>query len=56
MTFIRLTGGGHFIGGPEINARVRSFFDKQLRGQKVEVSDAPITVSAAGNGPPRAGK
>ncbi len=56
VTFIRLTGGGHFIGGPEINARVRSFFDKQLRGQKVEVSDAPITVSAAGNGPPRAGK
>jgi dipeptidyl aminopeptidase/acylaminoacyl peptidase len=44
VTFIRITDGGHFIGGPEINARVRSFLDKQLRGQSVEVSDAPIAA------------
>jgi acetyl esterase/lipase len=46
VTFIRMAGGGHFIGGPEIHARVRTFFDKQLRGQPVEVSDAPIVAPA----------
>jgi hypothetical protein len=49
VTFIRITGGGHFIGGSEINARVRTFLEKQLRGQSVEVSDAPIQ----GQTPPR---
>ena len=46
VTFIRMEGGGHGVFGPEINARVRAFFDKHLRGQSVEVSDQPIPVAA----------
>lgn len=41
-TFVKIEGGGHGIGGPEVLNRVRAFFEKQLRGQDVEVSDKPI--------------
>lgn len=41
-TFVKIEGGGHGIGGPEVQGRVRDFFEKQLRGQNVEVSDKPI--------------
>jgi acetyl esterase/lipase len=46
VKFIRIEGGGHAIRGPEIIERVHAFFEKQLRGQSVEVSDAPIPVAA----------
>ncbi|HUE72846.1 MAG TPA: alpha/beta hydrolase, partial [Pirellulaceae bacterium] len=29
-TFVKLDGGGHGIGGPEITARAKNFFDKHL--------------------------
>lgn len=41
-TFVRIEGGGHGIGGDEVHARVKAFFEKHLRGQDVQVSDAPI--------------
>ena len=47
VTFVKMIGGGHAIRGAEIDARVLAFFDKHLRGQSVEVSEEPITVSAA---------
>ncbi|QDU62093.1 Carboxylesterase NlhH [Planctomycetes bacterium Pan216] len=42
-TLIKVRGGGH--GGfrsPEVNKRIGQFFDKQLRGEEVEISDEPI--------------
>jgi dipeptidyl aminopeptidase/acylaminoacyl peptidase len=44
--FVKIEGGGHGIGGPEVQARVQAFFDKHLRGRDVEVSDAPIPAPA----------
>jgi acetyl esterase/lipase len=41
-TFVKIEGGGHGIGGPEIEARVRAFFDKHLLGKQVEISAEPI--------------
>jgi acetyl esterase/lipase len=41
-TFIKIEGGGHGIGGPEITARAKAFFDKHLLGKAVEVSAEPI--------------
>jgi acetyl esterase/lipase len=41
-TFVRIEGGGHGFGGPEVNKRVQAFFDKHLLGKKVEVSSDPI--------------
>jgi len=41
-TLVKIEGGGHGIGGPEVQKRVQAFFDKHLRGQNVEVSDKPI--------------
>ncbi len=46
VTFVKIEGGGHGIGGPEVTARVRAFFDRWLRGQNVEVSDRPIQTGA----------
>jgi acetyl esterase/lipase len=43
-TFIKMDGGGHGIGGPEIARRVTAFFDKQLLGKKADVSVEPIKV------------
>jgi acetyl esterase/lipase len=41
-TFIRIEEGGHGIGGPEVEARVRAFFEKHLLGKDVQVSGEPI--------------
>lgn len=49
VTFIKMEGGGHGIGGPEITARVKAFFDKHLRDEDVKISDEPIAVRAAQN-------
>jgi acetyl esterase/lipase len=49
VTFIKMEGGGHGIGGPEITARVKNFFDKHLRDKDVKISDEPIAVKAAQN-------
>ncbi|MEX2025784.1 MAG: alpha/beta hydrolase [Pirellulaceae bacterium] len=46
-TFVKLDGGGHGIGGPEITARAKTFFDKHLLGKEIEVSAEPIQVEAA---------
>jgi dipeptidyl aminopeptidase/acylaminoacyl peptidase len=45
VTFVVMEGGGHGIRGPEITARVHSFFEKNLRGQSVDVSADPIVVA-----------
>jgi acetyl esterase/lipase len=41
-TFVKIEGGGHGIGGQEVDARVRAFFEKHLLGKDVEVSGEPI--------------
>ncbi|HZL87839.1 MAG TPA: alpha/beta hydrolase [Pirellulaceae bacterium] len=43
-TFVKMDGGGHGIGGPEITARAKAFFDKHLLGKTVEVSGEAIRV------------
>jgi acetyl esterase/lipase len=45
-TMVTMQGGGHGIGGPEIAARVKAFFDKHLLGKDVTVSAEPIRVAA----------
>ncbi len=45
-TLVRIEGGGHGIGGPEVQRRVLNFFEKHLRGQKTEVSEEPINALA----------
>lgn len=49
-TFVKMEGGGHGIGGPDITARVEAFFDKHLRGQDVKISSEPIQVAAEKQG------
>jgi acetyl esterase/lipase len=46
VTFVKIIGGGHGIGGEEVLERVKSFFEKHLRGQDVEVSAEPIDTPA----------
>jgi len=41
-TFVKIEGGGHGIGGPEVEARVKAFLDKHLLGRDVAVSGEPI--------------
>lgn len=41
-TFVQIVGGGHGIGGQEVNKRVKAFLDKHLLRRDVEVSDEPI--------------
>lgn len=41
---VKIEGGGHGIGGPEVSQRVRAFLDKHLRGLELEVSDEPIAA------------
>ena len=43
-TFVKMEGGGHGIGGPEVTARAKAFFDKHLLGKEVEVSAEAIDV------------
>jgi acetyl esterase/lipase len=45
-TFIRFENGGHIGGGPPFHERRLVFFEKYLRGQKVEVSAEPIPIAA----------
>jgi dipeptidyl aminopeptidase/acylaminoacyl peptidase len=49
-TFIKIVGGGHGIGGPEIERRVRAFLDKHLLGKDVAVSGEPIDQRGDGAG------
>jgi hypothetical protein len=48
-TFIRMKEAGHGFGGPEIDERVRKFFDKHLRNQDVEISADAISSSPRRN-------
>jgi acetyl esterase/lipase len=41
-TFVKITGGGHGIGGPKVEERVQNFFAKHLLGKEVEVSGEAI--------------
>jgi dipeptidyl aminopeptidase/acylaminoacyl peptidase len=41
-TFVKVVGAGHGFGGPQVAERVRAFFDRHLRGRKVEVAETPI--------------
>jgi len=43
-TLLKIEGGGHGIGGPEVGKRVAAFFDKHLRGEDVEVSGGTIPL------------
>jgi len=45
--FVKVDGGGHGFGGPEVNARVKAFFDKHLLGRDVVVSAEPIQSAPA---------
>lgn len=45
-TFIRMVGGGHGIGGPEIESRVTAFLEKHLLLRDVAVSAEPIELAA----------
>ena len=45
-TFVKIEGGGHGIGGPEVERRVRAFFEKHLLGKEVPVSAEPIKAPA----------
>jgi acetyl esterase/lipase len=47
--FIRFENGGHIGGGPRFHERRHVFFDRYLRGQKVEVPAEPILFSATSN-------
>lgn len=49
-TFVKITGGGHGIGGVKVEERVAAFFAKQLLGKDVEVSADAIEA------PPMAAK
>ncbi len=42
VTFVKIEGGGHGIGGPEVGKRVAAFFDRHLRGEDVEVAGGTI--------------
>jgi acetyl esterase/lipase len=44
-TFVKVEGGGHGIGGGEVNARVKAFFEKHLLRKDVAVSAEPIAAS-----------
>lgn len=45
VTLVKIIGGGHGIGGDEVDQRVKAFFEKHLRGQQVEVSREPIPAA-----------
>ena len=42
QVFIHMVGAGHGFRSSEFDKRVRAFFDRHLRGQKVTVSSEPI--------------
>jgi dipeptidyl aminopeptidase/acylaminoacyl peptidase len=43
-TFVKITGGGHGIGGPKVDERVATFFAKHLLSKEVEVSADAIAT------------
>ena len=43
---VKVINGGHGFASPEISARVKSFFDKNLLGKELVVSEEPIEVAA----------
>jgi acetyl esterase/lipase len=45
-TFVKIEGGGHGFGGPQVDARVKAFFDKHLLGKDVEISGEAIKAPA----------
>lgn len=45
-TFVRIEGGGHGIGGAEVESRVKAFFAKHLLRKDVPVSADPIQQAA----------
>jgi acetyl esterase/lipase len=47
VTFVRVEGGGHGLGGREINQRHRNYFERHLRGQEVEIPATPIQAESA---------
>lgn len=48
VTFVKIVGGGHGIGGPAVDQRVRAFLDRHLLGKEVAVSAEPIALEAPG--------
>lgn len=44
-TLVKIEGGGHGFGGPEVNKRVKDFFDKHLLGKDVKVSGEAIKMN-----------
>ncbi|WP_254507284.1 alpha/beta hydrolase [Anatilimnocola floriformis] len=51
--FVKVTGGGHGIGGPKVEERVQEFFAKHLLGKEGEVSteaiEAPVPAAKKGS-------
>jgi acetyl esterase/lipase len=41
---VRVEGGGHGFGGPEINARVKAFLERHLWNKTTDISTDPIKV------------
>jgi len=52
-TMLRIERGGHSIGGEEVLARVQAFFDRHLRDQRVNITDA--TIAAPKSSSPKQG-
>ena len=49
-TFVKIEGGGHGIGGPQVESRVKAFFEKHLLGKDVEISAEPIVQAGESAG------
>jgi acetyl esterase/lipase len=47
VIFARVEGGGHGLGGREINERRQNFFERHLRGQPIDIPATPIQAEAA---------
>ncbi len=56
VAFLKIQGGGHGIGGPEVTKRVRAFLDKHLRGIDATIEDETIQAPPALFGPKGAAK
>lgn len=41
---IEMTGAGHGFASEDLNARIKLFLDKHLRGQKAEIVETPIRI------------
>jgi acetyl esterase/lipase len=49
-TLVKVEGGGHVPGGPEVHHRVVAFFGKHLCGRDVEVSGEPVQLGPRAKG------